>query len=145
MKTTAPPNAAIRSHQNAFSKASADVAPVGCAARVVMLHDRAGRLGVEEPQDVEGVVDVRQVDLAGVLAHLELVLFRDPAHEARIEIEEAHVAEDDVAVDQLVQGRRLVGVLAVADAPLDLRLLVRVVDAPYSSSGTRASARPCRS
>ena len=97
-----------------------------------MLHDGAGRLLVQKTQDIERIIHVRQVDLAGVLAHLELVGFRDPAHQPAVEVEEADVAEDDVAVDKLVKSGRLIGVFAVADAPLDVSLFIRVVDGPGS-------------
>ncbi len=96
-----------------------------------MLHDGARRLHIEEPEDVERVVDIGQVDLAGVLPDLELVLLGHLAHQPRIEVEEAHVAQRYVAVYQLVERRRLVGVIAVAQALHDLRLFARVVNGPH--------------
>ena len=78
-----------------------------------MLYDhRAG--GVHEAaQDVEGVVRVREVDLAGMLAELQEL---GVGGKVAAGLDVGDVAEEQVAVDQLVHGRLLAGILAVAEA-----------------------------
>ena len=95
-----------------------------------MLQDGAGRHLVEEPQDVEGIIDIGNVGFPRVFSHLEHVFLSDLAREASVKIEKPHIAENDVAVYQLINGRGLVRVFAVAQAPFNIAFLVGVEDVP---------------
>lgn len=100
------------------------------SAGVVVLHDGAGRLLIEKSQDIQGIVHIRQVDLPGVLSHLEHVLFGNLTHKACVKVEEPRIAQGDVAVYQFVHRGGLVGVLAIAQTPLDVAFLVGVKYVP---------------
>ena len=85
------------------------------AARVVVLHDHGAGLGREVAEDVERVVGVRHVRLAGVLAALE-----ELGHGRQVApgLDRLDVAEHDVAVHELVERGFLTGVLAIAETLL---------------------------
>ncbi len=91
---------------------------VGGAAGIVVFEDDGGRPVHQVLQDVEAVVDIGQVDLARVLAHLEHVLDRDRRDEAVARFDEGAVPENQIAVDQFVQGCLLIGVFSIAHPSL---------------------------
>ena len=88
----------------------------GRAARVVVLEDDRRRPVGEVLDDVQAVVHVGEIDLARVFAHLEHVRGGDGAHQPLARVDEAAVAENQVAVDQFIEGRLLVRVLAVTQS-----------------------------
>ncbi len=113
------------------------------AARVVVLDDYGAGLVHQVPEDVERVVGVGDVCLARVLAGLEQL---GDGREVLARLEHLDVAEDEVAVDELVERGLLAGVLAVpealvlaADRPRDLlvaeRGARRAVDERYLHRG----------
>ena len=81
------------------------------AARVVVLDDDGARLLMEIAQDVERVVGIRQVDFAGVFAALQQFGF---AGEGLSGLDALDIAEDEIAVDELVDGGFLTGIFPVA-------------------------------
>ena len=85
------------------------------AARVVVLDDDGARPVHQVAQDVERIVGVRHVRLAGVLARLQKLRH---GGEIAPRLDELDVAKDEVAVDEAVERGLLAGVLAVAEALL---------------------------
>jgi hypothetical protein len=94
------------------------VAPGG-AAGVVVLQDDAGRFFVQKFDDIEAVVQVGEVGLAGVLARLEHAGFVQGAHQPQAGFDEPAGSQGEVAPHQLVEGRLLVGVFPVAQPAFD--------------------------
>ena len=100
------------------------------AAGVVVLQDRDARALHQELENVQPVVHVGQVDLAGMLSELEQVRFGERRDQPSARLDEPALAEDEVAVDELVEGRFLAGILAVAQPLLDALAGVLVGDLP---------------
>ena len=93
-----------------------------------MLEDERGGLGGQVLKDVQGVVHVRQVGLAGVLARLEHVLLGQCGDQSLALADELHAADFQLALRQLVQGGGLVRVFAVAQSlglAVDLQVRLR--------------------
>jgi len=86
-------------------------AAAGDAARVVVLHDDGARGVVEVAQDVERVVGVGQVGFAGMLARLQQLGIGGQIAARR---EGRDLAQREVAVHELVEGRLLAGIFTVA-------------------------------
>ncbi len=91
---------------------------VGRAAGVVVLEDDGCRTIHEILEDIEAVVDVGEVDLAGMLAHLAHILDLDPGDQTVAGLDKGAFAQSQIAVDQLIEGGLLIRVLAIAHAPL---------------------------
>ena len=70
-KAMAPPNAASRSAMWRLVVGLCERLRLGNATGIVVLHDDGARGVAEVAQDRQGIVDVGDVDLAGVLAGLE--------------------------------------------------------------------------
>jgi len=84
-----------------------------------VLEDDGGRALGEVLQDVQRVVHVGEIRLAGMLAGLEHMRFGGGADEPFAGTAKGHAAKGQAAGDGLVEGGRLIRVLAVAQA-LDL-------------------------
>ena len=84
-----------------------------------MLQDRRGGLLLQVFDDIEAVVQVGQVGLARVLARLDHGRLVDGAGEAVARVQEVAAAQGEVAAHQLVEGRLLAGVFAVAQPHFD--------------------------
>ena len=91
----------------------------GRAAGVIVLEDHRGGLFLETLDDVQAVVQVREVGLARVLAGLDHGRFIDGAGQAVIGVQEMALPQGQVAPHQLIEGRLLAGVLPVAQPHLD--------------------------
>ena len=92
---------------------------VGSTAGVVVLHDHGRRTVHEIFQDIERIVQVREVRLARMLSRLEHLLLGDGAHQTVSRLDEFDPGESKVPAHQLVHGGLLVRVLAVAKSLLD--------------------------
>ena len=91
----------------------------GGAAGVVVLEDHRGGFLLEPLDDIQAVVQVRQVGLARVLAGLDHGRFIDGAGEPVIGVQEVTLPQGQVAPHQFVEGGFLAGVLPVAQPHLD--------------------------
>ncbi len=89
-----------------------------------MLEDDHGRLGAEVLQNGDPGIHVREVDLAGVFAGLEKVLLGHARDQGLARSPEGHSAEVQPPPAQLVDGGRLIRILAVPQP------LFRAVDGP---------------
>ena len=95
-----------------------------------MLHHRRTGAIHEVLEQVERGVDIREVDLTRMLSELDQHRFVEGGHKPAFGIDEAALAQDQIAVYQFVEGRLLTGVLTVAQTSLD-RLPV-LLDFPRS-------------
>ena len=100
------------------------------AAGVVVLQDRDARALRQELQDVQPVVHVGQVDFARMLSELEQVGFGERGDQPPARLDEPAFAEEEIAVDEFIEGRFLAGILSVAQALLDALAGILVRDFP---------------
>ena len=94
-----------------------------------MLEDDSGRLIHEVFEDIEAVVHVGKIDLARMLAHLQHVIHSEGAYQPPARLDETTVAQNQVAVHQLVKGRLLVRIFSVAQTAF-LRFARLIRDRP---------------
>ena len=99
----------------------------GYAARIVVLYDDRAWLIHQIAQDVERVVGIGDVRLAGMLAGLEKL---GDGREVAARLYHLDVAENEIAVHELVKRGLLTGILAVSEtlllaADVPRHLLVR--------------------
>ncbi len=90
---------------------------IGGAAGVVVLEDDSGWFTHEIFEDIEAVINIGQIDLAGMFSHLEHVLDLDSRDQTIARIDKGAVAKGQIAVDQFIEGCLLVRVLAITNAP----------------------------
>ena len=69
--------------------------------------------------NIQSVVKVGQICLAGMLAGLDHVLFRDAAYKGVTRLNELTVSKQKVPIDHLIEGGLLLGILSIAEPFFD--------------------------
>jgi len=87
---------------------------VGRAAGVVVLENDRRRLGHQILENIEAIVQVGEIDFAGVLPLLEHVRLFNGTHQPIVGIDEPTATQGKIPADQLIEGRLLARVLTVA-------------------------------